>query len=371
MNEVIIIGGNHHNALGVIRALGEVGFSPILILTTKEKKPFVSYSKYLKRVIVLESDEKIIETLLSKCKSKESKSVVICCSDSSSSIIDLNRDKLLPFFCLPGAKEQGRITYLMNKQVMSDLATSVGLQVPITLLGKEIDNNNLPLPCIIKPIISKDGTKQEIHICYSKEEVNKYVNEIGQEKVQVQEFIDKEFEYQLIGCSTSKEVIIPGISKIIRPCKGSNTSFLHYEPVDNGLYNINKCKEFVERTGYKGLFSVEFLRDKKGVDFFMEINFRNDGNAICVTEAGVNLPYIWYLSSLDLEYIQESSKIVKNCYIMPDWAEFELLHTRQISFGDFYRDLKKTNRFMEYDKKDPKPFWRMLWNKILTKFNNS
>lgn len=364
MNDVIIIGGNHHNALGVIRALGEVGLSPTLILTTKAKKPFVSYSKYLKRVIILDRDDQIIETLLCKCKPKEAKSVVICCSDSSSSIVDLNRDKLLPYFCIPGAKEQGRITYLMNKQVMSDLATSVGLKVPLTFLGEEIYNNSLPLPCIIKPIVSKDGSKQEIHICYKYDEVTKYVAEIGLNKVQVQEYIDKEFEYQLIGCSTETEVIIPGVSQILRPCKGSNTSFLHYIPHQDVICHFDKCIEFIRRTGYIGLFSLEFLRDKKGNDFFMEINFRNDGNAICVTAAGVNLPYIWYLYCCGNNYSAESTKPIKPVFVMPDYAEFELLITKQITLMEYIKDLKKTDRFMEFDRLDSKPFWRLLLNRI-------
>ena len=36
-----------------------------------------------------------------------------------------------------------------------------------------------------------------------------------------------------------------------------------------------------------------FVRDNEGNDYFLEINMRNDGNAYCVTSAGVNLPYIW------------------------------------------------------------------------------
>ena len=34
---------------------------------------------------------------------------------------------------------------------------------------------------------------------------------------------------------------------------------------------------FIREVGYTGLFSMEFLRDKYGNDYFMEINFRMMG----------------------------------------------------------------------------------------------
>lgn len=97
----------------------------------------------------------------------------------------------------------------------------------------------------------------------------------------------------------------------------------------------------------------------------MEINFRNDGNAICVTAAGVNLPFIWYLNCIGEDYRKEAQKMVQSVYVMPDMAELKLLLTFQISFGEYISDLKKTCRFMEYDKYDMKPFWKMIYNEIV------
>jgi len=105
---------------------------------------------------------------------------------------------------------------------------------------------------------------------------------------------------------------------------------------------------------------LEFLRDKNGKDYFMEINFRNDGNAICVTAAGMSLPYIWYLDCVGEDYSQESNKEINPVYVMPDMAELKLLATRQISLREYISDFKKTSRFMEYDKRDKKPFWKLV-----------
>lgn len=361
MNKVVVIGGDHHNTLGVIRGLGERGIPSDLILVTPSRMTFVDASKYVEKCWKIGNDGLIVDLLLKEYKNEEEKPVIICSSDSSSSIIDSNRNRLSPYFFLPGAGEQGHISHLMSKKNMSNLALEVGFQIPKTCYGDNIRiEPEVPLPCIIKPIVSARGSKTDIHICSKWQDVINYVDAIGRDNVQIQQFIDKDFEYQLIGCSTKSEVIIPGVSKILRPCKGSNTSFLHYEPLAEGFCEIKKCKEFVRRTGYRGLFSLEFLRDKQGNDYFMEINFRNDGNAICVTASGMSLPYIWYLDSIGKDYSKESNKLIHPVYVMPDIAEFKLLVTGQITLGQYIDDFKKTNRFMEYDHRDKKPFWKLV-----------
>lgn len=362
MNKVVIIGGDHHNTLGVIRGLGERGVKSELILVTPSRMTFVNYSKYISKCRKVNNDDQIINILIEEYKDEHEKPVVICCSDSSSGVVDDNRDKLKPFFFLPGSDEQGRISSLMSKKRMAELASEVGLNIPQTTYIKDSDSelSQIKLPCIIKPLESRKGTKAEIAICKTQNELYSYAASHDIRNDQIQDYIDKDFEYQLIGCSTKNEIIIPGVSKILRPCKGSNTSFLHYTSLEEDFCEIGKCKDFVRRTGYLGLFSLEFLRDKNGIDYFMEINFRNDGNAICVTAAGMSLPYIWYLDCIGSDYIQERDKDINPVYVMPDMAELKLLVTRQIGLKDFISDLRKTDRFMEYDKRDKKPFWKLI-----------
>lgn len=362
MNKVIVIGGDHHNTLGVIRGLGERRICSDLVLVAPSGITFVDSSKYVTKNYRIDDDKDLVELLLKEYGSEQEKAVVICCSDTSSGVIDDNRDKLEPFFFLPGANEQGRISSLMSKKCMAELAMEVGLDIPQTKYVKDLDRelSQIKLPCIIKPLESRKGSKKEIAICKTIEELKRYATLHDIKNDQIQDFIDKDFEYQLIGCSTKSDVIIPGVSKILRPCKGSNTSYLHYTPLADGFCDIEKCKEFVRRTGYHGLFSLEFLRDKNGKDYFMEINFRNDGNAICVTAAGMSLPYIWYLDCIGADYSQERKKGITPVYVMPDMAELKLLVTGQISPWEYISDLRKTNRFMEYDKEDPKPFWKLV-----------
>ena len=365
MNEIIIIGGNHHNTLGVIRALGRKGLRSTLVLVSSEIKPFVSYSKYIKRTIQIPGNEMIPDTLINQFRYEGEKPVIICCSDGSIGSIDENREKLKQYFHLPGAEGQGRIASLMSKKVMAELALCVGLNTPQTIYitNLAVDLLQVEYPCIIKPLESRKGSKSDISVCHTLDELKVYSKNHNLQDYQIQKYIDKDFEYQLIGCSTNNDIIIPGVSKILRPCKGSNTSFLHYTKLLDNFCDIEKCKEFVRRTGYHGLFSLEFLRDKKGVDYFMEINFRNDGNAISVTAAGMNLPYIWYLSCIGEDYLAESSKPISPKYVMPDMAELKLLVTGQINLAQYLSDLIKTDCFMEFDRHDITPFWKMITNK--------
>ena len=366
--EVFVIGGCHHNILGVIRSLGEKGLRPKVVIETKEKRPYVAYSKYISEKWIVPNEESVFETLLQEGVKYKEKPVAIACADNLSSLLDMHHDELSKYFLLPGAKEQGRITRLMDKEVMSELARIIGFLVPQsvatdTTAGEKI---GIPMPWIIKPLVSKNGVKADIQRVYSKEEWLEYKDK-HQIRVQVQQLIDKVFEYQLIGLSlnSGEEVIIPGVSHVIRPQTNTNTGFLRYEPLSGSYFGVVEiCKKFLRETGYSGLFSMEFLRGKDGKDYFMEINFRNDGNAICVTAAGVNLPYIWYQSQTGVSHV-ESKIVQKSVYVMPELDDLRLIRQRQLSFGKWVNDVRRTNRFMEFDKKDPKPFRKYIQAEIL------
>lgn len=49
MWNIIVIGGDHHNALGVIRSLGEAGYGVELITIGNLRKHYISASKYVRK----------------------------------------------------------------------------------------------------------------------------------------------------------------------------------------------------------------------------------------------------------------------------------------------------------------------------------
>ena len=357
--KAIVIGGNHHNTLGVIRSLGRKGIRPFVILTTKNPNPFVLKSKYIQDGRIVNTSEQAIDLMLSDFTVNDEKPVVFACHDVISSLLDVNRDKLTSLFVIPGCEKPGRVTTIMNKMVMGDIAHDVGLNIPKSFIvnDKNLSEQLCDYPCIVKPVESRLGAKTEIHVFRSAEQLHGFLNSKSGKSFLVQQYIEKETEFQLIGCSllSGKEIIIPGVSIILRQPQTTNTGFLHYTSLDKS-YNVTleNTKRFIKEIGYSGLFSVEYLRDKSGVDYFMEINFRNDGNSICVTNSGVNLPYIWYLGCNGGDFRSEVLPIHEE-YVMPEFAELDLLAKGKISFRQWKSDMNKATSYMDYAEDDPSP----------------
>ena len=187
-----------------------------------------------------------------------------------------------------------------------------------------------------------------------------------------QAYIDKKEEVQLIGCSLrgGEEVIIPGMSKIIRSQPNTNTGFLEYGPLDPIYYDIaEKAKLYIRDCQYSGLFSFEIMRGTDDKIWFLEINFRNDGNAWCVTKSGINLPAIWVKACLGEEYeseLHEPARIL----MMPEFQDIKLVLQRKVPLSQWLKDWKKTDYFMEYDRRDKRPFFKYFHFKIADMINN-
>ena len=359
--KTIVVGGNHHNTLGVIRALGYKGIQSMVLLVTDEKNPYISYSRYIEECIFVKNKTEIVPFLLDFSKTLSEKAVILSCADFVTSELDNAFESLKDNYYLPTAKVQGVCNHYMDKDTMAELAMNVGIGIPKSWIVENgrYDISEMNIPCIVKPLASIYGSKAEIRICRTKEQLKDYLEANRDHRFIVQEFIDKDFEYQLIGCSLNhgEEIIIPGYSKCIRPCPGTNTGFLEYKPFEDFNCDLKACKDFIKAIGYQGLFSMEYLRDKNGNDYFMEINMRNDGNGICVTGAGVNLPYIWYQYCIGEDYTKESKKIVQDIFVMPEFDDFTLLLKRKVSLTTWWKDYKRTSTFMEYCDKDPKPYY--------------
>ena len=92
--EVFVIGGCHHNILGVIRSLGEKGILPLVIIESKEKKPYVAKSKYIKKCWIVDSELSVLDVLIREIGKYGNKPIVIACADNLSSLLDMHRNDL-------------------------------------------------------------------------------------------------------------------------------------------------------------------------------------------------------------------------------------------------------------------------------------
>lgn len=126
----IIIGGNHHNTLGVIRALGQKGIYSTVVLVTDEQNPYVSYSKYIKTCVMLNNKQEITPWLIEHSKHIQCKAVIISCADFVTSELDKSYNELSSRYYLPTAKSKDVCNHYMNKDVMASLAKEVGIFTP-------------------------------------------------------------------------------------------------------------------------------------------------------------------------------------------------------------------------------------------------
>ena len=367
-NNIIVIGSDHHNTLGIVESLGMAGISPYVIIVSRvlEKTSFVLKSKYCKASGFMTTYDELLDLLRREFGQRNDghRYIVITANDHAASLLDNHLDELSAYLLLPGTGKQGDLEHWMDKPNMIEVARSVGMNVPQTRIvkaGETVDD--FVFPCITKSISTLKGGKSNIHICNDKQSLNDFLSRQKQyDEVQVQQFIDKDFEFQFIGCSMGggEEIIIPGRTHIVRPNGYDNTFYLRYLAIDDTFDTVlSQVKAFIRQTRYSGPFSIEFIRDHTGTDYFLEMNFRNDGNAVCVTASGTNLPLLWYLYHEDIDaYRAELERSTfKPVTLTPLVHYFYNMAQGEVPFGEWLRNNRRTTQFSTYFKHDRAPFW--------------
>ena len=373
-SEVIIIGGDHHNTLGLIESIAEKKIKPYVIILDSVKHSYIKHSNAYAKFWEFTNPDDVLACLKKEFNRETEKVVVISASDNVSCLLDLHYDELCDKFVLPLCNKGGDLNHWISKDAMSSLAKKVGLTIPEKFIIHDgIIPKGILYPCITKAISSVEGAKDNIAICKNENELRMFLD--GKEHcktIVAQRFIDKDYEFQLMGVSLNngEDVVITGRTHIDRPRGIDNTFFLKFQECEPEFEDtIKKCKEFTKIVGYQGPFSIEFLKGKDGNHYFMEMNFRNDGNAICQTIAGVNVPYIWYLYGIGGDWKKElESSIIHSVFLMPEIQQVKFWLKGEVYFKELIRDFRRADKWITYFKKDKKPFFWLFINKIRNKF---
>ena len=376
MNRALVIGGDHHNTLGVVESLGQKGIRPYVILFTPCRKCYVPHSKYVESGWNCSEENELIACITSNFNDRVNKTVIIATNDIVADILDRHFDEIKDISYVPTVKPAGDLNRTISKEHMSHLAKEVGLNVPQTWI---LEDGKIPpsinYPVITKAISSVQGTKDNIKVCYTVDDLESFIrHQQACSVIQIQKFIEKEFEFQLLGVSLNagEEVFIPGRTHIDRPKGLDNTFFLWFDKVESSLQPlVEKAIAFVRKTGYSGPFSIEFLRDKTtGTDYFTEMNFRNDGNAYVVTAAGTNIPYIYYLSLTGGNYKKELKEShVNKTYMAPEFYYFTRMLVGEVPFMEWLRNMRRCDCYTTFFKNDRRAFCFFLiigaWKRLV------
>ena len=324
----IVTGRNYSSNLCMARALGQAGYE-VEVLRIFQTKPSVfvksllapdAYSKYVKAYHVCISNRKVkrIVNKLKNLADPERKQLLIPVDDLLADIIDTHYEELKEYYYLPNVNDTaGALSHLMSKDVQKVMAKEAGLPVINSCMIRTENKmfeipDSVQYPCFVKPNISKNSSKSQMKVCYSRNDLMKTLKKMSSKKdieVLVEDYVLIRKEYSLLGLSTKSGVVAPGffgaekgghkerrgvalIGKTL-PCS------LHQEIIDDII-------RFVETLHYEGLFDVDLIETVDGEIYFIELNLRFGASGYAITQSGVNLPgmyadYMIFNKPIDLK----------------------------------------------------------------------
>lgn len=303
--KVVVIGHGYTSRLAITRSVGMAGYTVdvVVIYFGKKKdraRPLDCYSKYVDNILYSPSGDEnaLVNILIENYKNSQQKPILIPDSDFAVKAIDTHLSSLNDYFLIPSIKgEEGAVAAWMNKEKQKELARSIGINVAnCTRLsisgGQYLIPSGINYPCFPKPV---DGGKKGLGRCENKEMLEKALRIMSVAKdvnVLVEDYLQIDKEYALVGFSDGNNVFIPAILYNKQMAHGAHygvakagvvLSTEEFEPL------IDKFKRLIREIGFVGLFDIDFF-DCQGVYYFSEVNLRFGGSGYAVTKAGVNLP---------------------------------------------------------------------------------
>lgn len=341
--KVVVIGHGYTSRLAIIRSAGMAGYDVdvVVIYYGKKavgKKPLDCYSKYVGKVLYSPAgdDKALVELLVLSYQDAESKPVLIPESDFSVKAVDLNLDRLKDYFLIPNiGLQQGAVAAWMDKQKQKQRAMELGLNVASCRLvsirnGAFEIPDDMQYPCFPKPV---DGGKSALGRCNDAAALKKSLDRMAAIRdmdVMVEEFLNIDKEYALVGFSDGANVTIPAVMHLEKMAHGGHFGVAKKGkvlPVASFEQLLEQFKSLIKSIGFVGLFDIDFL-ECQGKFYFDEINLRFGGSGYAVTKAGANLPAMLADYFTVGEYkmqecdIRKPLTFVNERTCMDDWYEF-------------------------------------------------
>jgi len=367
-HKFIIIGSDHSNTLGQIRCLGEKGIRPIVVIT--EQHPYlITKSKYLGELHQVKSIDEAPRYVVEHWGNEPVKPFVYTDRDDFMCAIDDCYDLFDGKFYFWNAGEKGRIRKLINKEEQMAIAAECGLNVIPT---ERVKRGELPKK-LEYPIFTKATNslnpfwKANAFVCNNEADLLEAYKHMGIDDVLLQKYIKKTDEAPIQGLSVDGGRIVRLFARKTS-CRFSANGF--------GVYSIikrfddteieSKVALMIKKIGYTGIFEVEFIQNRSGVMFFLEINFRCTMSIHAYAEYGVNIPYLFATATLSGEISEDeihfSTK--KDYHMMIELEDLkESVINGNISFWSWLRDFVQSDSYLYFDKRDMGPFWSLFYRK--------
>lgn len=361
----VVFGANHNNTLGLVWSLSLAGHKVTLLLYD-DKNNYVGKTRFADHVYYIKSGDDVVASLKKILKSFDSKPVVFVSGDQEASLLNEHYEEISPFCFFEGGRPDGSINKYREKDEGERLAIKCGFSIPLTeIITKPVELCNVKLgyPLLIKANNSVHGGKTAMKKCDTHEEAESFVKSLPQVffPLQVQEFIEKEYELMLLGCSLygGKRVICPVANKKIRQYPhntGGGSWSLSIEVASSEELGqlAKKVANYLKEIEYTGNFSAEFLYSC-GNFYFLEINLRNDGTSWLSTCSGYNLPDMVARSFVDENVSSDGCVFHQRHYMNILW-DLHYLRDGSVGLWQWIKEQMKDTCYSHYNRKDLKPF---------------
>ena len=370
---IVLCNHDHYNHCGIVRTLGEAGIRPIVIAVHNDP-PMATVSKYTKKKHIVSSPEEGIKLILSEyAKSKTEKSFILTGDDVSVMALDSHYDELKDYFYFYNAGETGRIKHFMSKDILCELAAKHGFNVAKTWKVKpgEIPED-IEYPIITKAINSYSAEwKGIVSICHNEDELKAAYKNIKSEYIILQQLINKvdEVSFDGIAINHGKDFIMIQECRQEYAIEGNYSPYWNVRNSHNGDFN-KKASGMLEEIGLEGIFEFEFMVDKDGQLWFLEINFRNTVLGWVTTVEGMPQVMLWCgaiekgrFSDNWYREIPADFKAVAECFDYDARVKKGI-----ISKKEWKKQYKSAQAKLYLGRKDFIPFLSFMWYK-LTKMN--
>ena len=373
MRKVIILGQDHHNALGVARQLWMEKIKPYGIIVHTGLIPCIRYSRYWEECRYVHDEYEGINLAIKLYGNNKCKPVLITCTDKYAECVDKNLNKLKEFFLCPGVEEQGKLSIMMDKKWQHDFAKSNGIKVvpSVELAVKEyqineliilLKNNDVNKPYIIKPIVSAAGEKTDIQICNDIDNLLmtlKDFYEKGYERVLVQHLLDYDFEMLVAGaCFIHKRANKFVLLKTYRSYPiGKGTGCYRRFILDKKFNDqADKILSVLRKTTYHGLIDIELFCKDECV-YLNEFNLRSSGSSF----AGNSQNFLYAADyvrdaigeNIDINMPYEIPKSMS--YTMTEYSDVRFPLYYDYGWRKWFKDVYKVKDYAYFHLNDPVP----------------
>ena len=365
-HKFIVFALEHYNPLGLIRSFGCMGIHPIYI-SVKRRYEVAIKSKYISKLHKVDSIQEGYDLLMREYGHEEIKPYLVFSDDKSMGFFDLKynewKDKFIGF----NAGEQGRINRYIDKFEIQQCAKRHGLNaLESFIIRKDSDiPKDLWYPVITKDISPNVGNwKADVYICQNEEELIGAMERIASNEIMVQHFIDKENEMTLEGYSINHGEDF----HIVAQCTYKYLIPGYYSPyMDVQMFKYPELEEklasMFKEMGFEGVFEGEFIIDKDGTFYFMEMNFRASAWNYVGVVARMPLPYLW-CKAMEQGYIDHADRKKYEPFVaMSEVIDYaKRVEGGIISEPEWWRYFKEADCTFIYNKDDIAPFEEVYKN---------